>query len=232
MILRYTYLNLLLNIQYTVITLPGANLHRIATVAAEALDNNFSFHLTIIAGGIKDISMSRHIPSRHARPRFNSVEVLVNYTVDEMRRCTHYVKDHSYMPVALATLGGMCLSQYSLNLCQFLFTYQPTVDCAITQINYRVRGINRMSSLHSPTSHQQSTDGVISISLYYYHMYWTDLGSWSTKSWDLNLYLVARRQMDFLNGGFNINEPILLGFFDLLFLLHGNKGFSPREFPS
>lgn len=139
-----------LNIRYTVITLPGANLHRIASVAAETLDNNFSFHLTIIAGGINDLSMIRHVPLRHARPRFNQVEVLVNYTVDEMRRCVDHVRNHSYMPVALATISGMCLSQYSPLLSDFLYTYQPIVDQAITQINLRIRGINRMNSLRSP----------------------------------------------------------------------------------
>lgn len=123
--------NTTLNIRYTVVTLPGANLNRIATVAAEMLDNNFSFHLTIIAGGINDLSMLRHIPSRHARPRFNSIDILVDYTVEEMRRCIQHVRNHSYMPVALATLSGMHLSQYSPNLWDFLFTYQPIVDQAI-----------------------------------------------------------------------------------------------------
>lgn len=142
--------NTTLNIQYTVIMLPGANLHRIATTTADILDNNFSYHLAILAGGINDLSMIRHIPSRHARPRFNQVDTLVNHTAEEMRRCIEYVRAHSYMPIALATLSGLCLSQYSPLLYDFLYTYQPIVDQAIPQINHRVRGINRMNNLRSP----------------------------------------------------------------------------------
>lgn len=139
--------NTSLNIRYTVITIPGASLHRIATVAANTLQENYSFHLTIIAGGINDLSMLRYIPSRHARPRYNTVETLVNYTVGEMRRCIEYVTDYSYMPVALATLSGMNLSQYSPRLHNFLYTYQPIIDQAIVEINHQIRGINRMNSL-------------------------------------------------------------------------------------
>lgn len=142
--------NTTLNIRYTVITVPGATLHRLATVAVNALSQNFSYHLTIIAGGINDLSMLRYIPSRHARPRFNSVETLVNYTVGEMRSCMDYVLNYSYSPVALATLSGMDLSQYSPQLHNFLYTYQPIVDRAIVEINHQVRGINRMNNLRSP----------------------------------------------------------------------------------
>lgn len=139
-----------LNIRYTVRPIPGATLQRIATAAAIALTEDNTYHLTIIAGGINDMSMIRHIPSRHARPRFNSINRLVTHTVREMRRCIEYVSDFSYMPVALATLSGMHLGEYSPSLNHFLFTYQPIIDRAITLINHQVRGINRLNSLRSP----------------------------------------------------------------------------------
>lgn len=142
--------NTTLNIRYTVITVPGATLHKLATVTVNTLSQNFSYHLIIIAGGINDLSMLRYIPSKHARPRFNSVETLVNHTVGQMRRCIDYVSDYLYMPVALAALSGMNLSQYSPQLHDFLYTYQPIVDRAIVEINHRVRGKNRMNSLRSP----------------------------------------------------------------------------------
>lgn len=142
--------NTTLNINYTVITLPGATLRRIASAAIAELNVNYSYHLTIIAGGINDMTMIRYIPSRHARPRINSIESLVCRTVREMRHCVEDVRAHSYMPVALATLSGMSLTQYSPDLYHFLYNYQPYIDQAITQINHRVRGINRLNSLRSP----------------------------------------------------------------------------------
>lgn len=60
--------NTTLNISYTVITLPGATLHRIVAAAIEALDADYSYHLTIIAGGINNMTMIRNLPERHARP--------------------------------------------------------------------------------------------------------------------------------------------------------------------
>lgn len=131
--------NTTLNIRYTVITLPGATLHRIATAAIAALNEDYTYHLTIIAGGINDMTMIRNLPQRHARPRWNSVRQLVHRTAREMRLCIERVRDHSYMPVALATLSGMSLAEYSPGLHHFLYTYQPYIDQAITQINHLIR---------------------------------------------------------------------------------------------
>lgn len=141
--------NTSLNIRYTVITLPGATLHRIAAVAIRTLQDDYSYHLTIIAGGINDLTMVRHLPVRHARPRHNSPTYLVRRITREMRNCIENVYRHSYMPVALATLSGMNLSQYSPSLHHFLYTYQPIIDQAIVQINHQIRGINRLNSLRS-----------------------------------------------------------------------------------
>lgn len=139
-----------LNIRYTVITLPGATMHRIAAAAIEELNEDYSYHLTIIAGGINDMTMVCNLPQRHARPRWNSVNQLVRRTVREMRLCMEQVRNHSYMPVALATVSGMSLAEYSPGLHHFLYTYQPYIDQAITQINHLIRGINRLDSLRSP----------------------------------------------------------------------------------
>lgn len=142
--------NTTLNIQYKVITLPGATLRRISAAAIDELNADYSYHLTIIAGGINDLTMIRNIPQRHARPRWNSVTTLVRRTVREMRLCIENVYNHSYMPVALATISGMSLAEYSPGLRHFLYTYQPYIDQAIIQINHQVRGINRLNSLRSP----------------------------------------------------------------------------------
>lgn len=127
-----------MNIRYTVITIPGASLHRIGTIAVNVLHERNFFHLTIIAGGTNDLSMLRYIPMRHARPRFNDVDTLVAHTTGEMRRCINYVSRHSYTPVALATLSGINLSQYVPQLHDFLFTYQPIIDQAIIEINRQI----------------------------------------------------------------------------------------------
>lgn len=104
--------NTTLNIRYTVITLPGATLRRIAAAAIEALDADYLYHLTIIAGGINDMTMIRNIPQRHAHPRWNSVTALVHHTIREKRLCIENVRNNSYMPVALATLSGINLAEY------------------------------------------------------------------------------------------------------------------------
>lgn len=139
-----------LNIRYHVITIPGATLQRIADVAIQTLDNPHYYHLTNHAGGINNITMLRHRPTRHAVLRYRRADVIIENVIREMRICVEAVQEHTYMPVAIASLSGMHLNHYSPTY-QFATHYmQRTLDFAITRINLRIRGINRLNSLYTP----------------------------------------------------------------------------------
>lgn len=139
-----------LNIRFHVITISGATLQRIADVAIQTLSNMHYYHLTIIAGGINNITMLRYRPVRHATLRYRSADCIIENTIRQIRICIEAIQEHTYMPVAVASLSGMHLSRYSPSYPYNLHHMQRTLDYAITRINLRIRGINRLNSLFTP----------------------------------------------------------------------------------
>lgn len=140
-----------LNLRFHVITLPGASLQRIADVAIQTLDNSYNYQLTILAGGINNITMLRYRPTRHATLRYRSATSLIENTIREIRICLEAVQEHSFMPVAIASISGMHLARYSPHFASSsLYHMQRTMNYAITRINLRIRGINRLNSLYTP----------------------------------------------------------------------------------
>lgn len=139
-----------LNIYFTVITLPGANLRRIMYETIQTIRCSRPYDLIIIAGGINDMSILHRYPSRHVFPRTRVVTNLVNYTLEEMRYCIDGIIHTTGTPVALAMLSGLNLAAYSPRYYDLMYILQPCIDRAIIEINHQIRGINRLNNLCSP----------------------------------------------------------------------------------
>lgn len=138
-----------LNLDFTVESLPGARFERITLKAMTMLAYYDHFHLVIITGGINDMSKHVHHPSRHALPRFGSVNSLADNTLTIMRTSIQKIKNITSLPVVLATLPGMDLTRYSPEYHELLAPLQHIFDDAITSINKQIRGINRLNNLRS-----------------------------------------------------------------------------------
>lgn len=136
-----------LNIDYSVYYFPGAQLHTLANEAVEILLRQKQFHLTIIAGGINNITKLNHNPSKHAVPRKGCIQDLVEYAIDEMKFAVQKVKCATDMPVVLASVAGIDLATYSPQYKDDFADLQIVIDRSIVEINHRIRGLNRSNSL-------------------------------------------------------------------------------------
>lgn len=134
------------NLRFTVFTLPGANLKTIMLKILATLSYDNSYHLVFVVGGINNMTRLLHNPSRHAVPRFRSVTDLVENTLSAMRTALDKITAITEIPVVLASLPGMDLSAYSPDYRDLLTPLQATLDTAITMINLRVRGMNRLNN--------------------------------------------------------------------------------------
>lgn len=105
--LDYASLNMSMNLRFTVITLPGANLNLIMLKVLTALSYPNTYQLILIAGGINNMTRLLHVPSRHAVPRFRSVTDLIENTSSAMRVALVKITAITDKPVVLASLPGM-----------------------------------------------------------------------------------------------------------------------------
>lgn len=141
--------NTSLNFNFTVKSLPGAQLHHITLKALTSLSYSNSYRLVIISGGINDMTRLVRNPTKHALPRHSNAEALQEVVLSEMRKSVHKIKKISDIPLVMATLPGMDLVSYSPDYADLLTSLQPHIDVAITEINKQVRGINRLNNIHT-----------------------------------------------------------------------------------
>lgn len=139
-----------LNIEFHVRTVPGAKMDQLALKSITELAYWDGFHLVILVGGINNLSKLYWHPGRHAGPRYRSVSQLVDYTLREMRAAVQKVQSFTSVPVALASMAGMDLVNYSPWYYDRLYPLQPTIDMATIRINLQIRGINRANCLFTP----------------------------------------------------------------------------------
>lgn len=138
-----------LNLRFTVITLPGANLNSIMLKTLTSLSYPNAYQLIFIIGGINNMTRLLHNPTRHAVPRFRSVSDLIENTLTAMRVALNKIIAITDKPVVLASLPGMDLSAYSPEYRELLFPLQASLDTAITKINLRIRGLNRLNNVQT-----------------------------------------------------------------------------------
>lgn len=141
--------NTSLNLRFNVITLPGANLKAIMLKTLTLLSYPNSYQLVCVAGGINNMTRLLHNPTRHAVPRFRATADLVESTLSAMRITINKISAITNKPVILASLPGMDLAVYSPEYCDLLTPLQASIDNAITKINLRIRGINRLNNVHT-----------------------------------------------------------------------------------
>lgn len=139
--------NTSLNINFTVIMLPGARMSNIKTSAVTKLSQSDRYHLTLIIGGINDMSPLAHLPTRHTLPRFGSTDELISHTMETIRSSIQAIRLVSSSPVIMSTIPGMDLVKYSPEYTDLLRPLQRIFNNAVVQINNQIRGINRLANL-------------------------------------------------------------------------------------
>lgn len=90
-----------------------------------------------------------HVPSRHALPRFNNVHTMTEEVLSEIRKMVTKIKKISDIPLVIATFPGMDLVSYAPEYADLLSPLQDLIDQAVTCINKRIRGINRLNDTHT-----------------------------------------------------------------------------------
>lgn len=138
-----------LNLRFTVITLPGANLDSITLKMLTLLSYPNAFELIFVVGGINNMTRLLHNPTRHAVPRFRAVTDMIENTLSDMRIALNKITAITDKPVILASLPGMDLSAYSPGYRDLLSPLQASLDTAITKINLRIRGLNRLNNVRT-----------------------------------------------------------------------------------
>lgn len=147
--LEYSLNSTSLNLRFTVFTLPGASLNTIMLKALTSLSYSNTYQLVLLIGGINNMTRLLYNPTRHAVPRFRSTVDLVEHTLSAMRITIDKISAITNMPVVLASLPGMDLAAYSPDYRDLLLPLQDSIDNAITEINLRIRGINRLNNLQT-----------------------------------------------------------------------------------
>lgn len=142
--------NTSLNVRFTVMMLPGARMAGIKTSAMTKLAHTNCYHLTLIIGGINDISKLAYIPTKHALPRFGNTDELIDHTMDAIRTSMQDIRSVSAAPVVMSTIAGMDLGwiKYSPNYADLLRPLQRNFNYAVTQVNNQIRGINKLTFIH------------------------------------------------------------------------------------
>lgn len=139
--------NTSLNVRFTVIMLPGARMTNIRSSAMSKLSHSDSYHLTLIIGGINDMSRLAYLPTRHALPRYGNTDELISHTMEAIRTSIHDIRSVSSSPVIMSTIAGLDLAKYSPDYADLLRPLQWNFNYAVTQINKQIRGINRLADL-------------------------------------------------------------------------------------
>lgn len=141
-----------LNLIFKVSVLPGAKLHDLAmkTITELSYCDLCHYQLVILAGGINNMSKLVYRPTRHAIPRYRSSESLVNYTLSELEKAVGKITSFFDIPVAVASLSGIDLVNYSPLYYGKLYTMQPQIDHAIVDLNRLIRGLNRRNGVRTP----------------------------------------------------------------------------------
>lgn len=116
-----------LNVRFTVISLPGADMRRITLKALVEISYD-DYHLIILAGGINNITCLFHRPSRHVLPRHYDPTDLANITADKMRLALYRIQRITYTPVVMSSLVGIRLVSYSPSYSDILYGLQPIID--------------------------------------------------------------------------------------------------------
>lgn len=137
--------NISFKFNFTVISLPGANLHQITLKVLTSLSYTNNFKLVIISGGINNMTKLVHIPTRHALPRYGSVNIMTESVLSEIRRAVYKIKKITDIPIVVATFPGIDLVSYSPEYTDLLSPLQEVIDQAVVDINKRIRGINRLN---------------------------------------------------------------------------------------
>lgn len=138
-----------LNLHFTVKSLPGAKIADIALSAMASLSYSKIYDLTIIAGGINDMSRLAYSPTKHALPRYGNTTVLIDNTLDALRISIEKIRSITTYPVILATIAGMDFAKYSPEYSELLQPLQRGFNNAVLEINKRIRGINRLANLET-----------------------------------------------------------------------------------
>lgn len=139
--------NTSLNVRFTVKMIPGARMASIKTSAKSILAHTNSYHLTLIIGGINDMSRLAYLPTKHALPRFGNTDELVTRTMDAIRSSIEDIRSVSTSPVIMSTIAGMDFAKYSPDYADLLCPLQQNFNKAVVQINNQIRGINRLADL-------------------------------------------------------------------------------------
>lgn len=139
--------NTSLNVRFTVLMLPGTGMAKIKTSATAKLSHSNYYHLTLIIGGINDMSRLAHFPTRHALPRFGNTDELINHTMESIRSSIQAIRLVASSPVIMSMLAGMDLAKYSPEYADLLRPLQKSFNNAVVQVNNQIRGINRLVEL-------------------------------------------------------------------------------------
>lgn len=67
-----------------------------------------------------------------------------------MEKAINKIKSYFDIPVAIASVAGIDLVNYSPQFYGKLFYMQPMIDESIIMLNNRIRGLNRMNGLRTP----------------------------------------------------------------------------------
>lgn len=139
-----------LNLCFTVVSLPGANLNTITLRTLTLLSYANTYQLIIVVGGINNMTRLLYNPTRHAVPRHGSPDTLTENTLTAMRASIEQIRAATSMPVALATLPGIHFATYSPEYHDLLSPLQSSFDNVIVEVNHRIRGLNRLNNLPTP----------------------------------------------------------------------------------
>lgn len=131
-----------LNLSFRVITVSGAKLNELAlkAIAEPSYYDPCHFNLVIFAGGINNLTKLSYRPTRHAILRFKTSWDLINLTRVEAEKAIDKIKSYFNIPVALASLTGINLVNYSPQYFSELFYMQPLVDSSVVALNKLIRG--------------------------------------------------------------------------------------------
>lgn len=142
--------NLSHNIDVTVRCIPGARIDELGLCIRASISYQADYDLIIFIGGINDVTKIKYRPIRHATLRYSSQRRICEWVMSRLRDLIARTRLISDIPVVVATLPGMSLSNYSPGAWYRLIDLQPTLDSSVVEINRQIRGLNRMNGFLTP----------------------------------------------------------------------------------
>lgn len=133
---------------------PGTTISRIVKKTVEILNENNTFSLIIIFGGINDITRIANRPLWIIKPRFDTVNDTVSYVKHHFIEGMDTLRLATQIPVVLCPTIGMDLSTYSPNNTDAR-DQQHIIEQSIQIINRFIYSVN--SENHAPTPLIEST---------------------------------------------------------------------------